>query len=275
MVIIGGEPSAGKTAFALMLAYHMAKRYSVGFFSLETRKEKLVPRLVAASVGIDFDAIKRQTLDEEAWARVAESGEDFIGRGLTLIPAAGMTASRIQAESRARGFQVIFVDYVQLITPETDPRAGSAQAMAAVSRSMHTFAQSTGTLVVELAQLTRPDKSGGWKEPDMHSLKETGQLEQDADMIMLLYLPKPGDSDYDPSKTRLLKIAKQKEGRRGRWPLYFDGAHQRFSVMAGPDGRAVQRKFVDKGRAAKAKNHTETPGQVTFAEVPESGDEPF
>ena len=147
--------------------------------------------------------------------------------------------------------------------------------MAAVSRSMHTFAQSTGTLVVELAQLTRPDKSGGWKEPDMHSLKETGQLEQDADMIMLLYLPKPGDSDYDPSKTRLLKIAKQKEGRRGRWPLYFDGAHQRFSVMAGPDGRAVQRKLVDKGRAAKAKNHTETPGQVTFAEVPASGDEPF
>ena len=275
VVIIGGEPSAGKTAFALMLAYHMAKRYSVGFFSLETRKEKLVPRLVAASVGIDFDAIKRQTLDEEAWARVAESGEDFTGRGLTLIPAAGMTASRIQAESRARGFQVIFVDYVQLITPETDPRAGSAQAMAAVSRSMHTFAQSTGTLVVELAQLTRPDKSGGWKEPDMHSLKETGQLEQDADMIMLLYLPKPGDSDYDPSKTRLLKIAKQKEGRRGRWPRYFDGAHQRFSVMAGPDGRAIQRKLVDKGRAAKAKIHTETPGQVTFAEVPESGDEPF
>lgn len=275
VVVIGGEPSAGKTALGLMLAYHMAKKYRVGFFSLETGTRKLTARLVSAAIGIDFNAIKKGTMDEAAWLQVAQGGEDFTGRGLTLIPAAGMTPTQIQAESRARGFQVIFVDYVQLITPETDPRAGSAQAMAAVSRSMHTFAQSSGTLVVELAQLTRPDKSGGWKEPDMHSLKETGQLEQDADMIMLLYLPKPGDSDYDPSKTRLLKIAKQKEGRRGRWPLYFDGAHQRFSVMAGPDGRAVQRKFVDKGRAAKAKNHTETPGQVTFAEVPESGDEPF
>lgn len=275
VVVIGGEPSAGKTALGLMLAYHMAKKYRVGFFSLETGTRKLTARLVSAAIGIDFDAIKKGTMDEAAWFQVAQGGEDFTGRGLTLIPAAGMTPTQIQAESRARGFQVIFVDYVQLITPETDPRAGSAQAMAAVSRSMHTFAQSSGTLVVELAQLTRPDKSGGWKEPDMHSLKETGQLEQDADMIMLLYLPKPGDSDYDPSKTRLLKIAKQKEGRRGRWPLYFDGAHQRFSVMAGPDGRAVQRKFVDKGRVAKAKNHTETPGQVTFAEVPESGDEPF
>ena len=118
--------------------------------------------------------------------------------------------------------------------------------------------------MVELAQLSRPDKSGGWREPDMHSLKETGQLEQDADAIMLLYRPGPRDDNYDPSKTRFLKIAKQKEGRLGRWPLYFDGAHQRFRVMAGPDGRA-----------AKGRRHAETPGQVTFSEVPETGDEPF
>ena len=275
VVVIGGEPSAGKTALGLMLAFHMAKKYRVGFFSLETGTRKLTARLVAAAIGINFNDIKRGTMDEAAWLQVAQGGEDFVGRGLTLIPAAGMTASRIQAESRARGFQVIFVDYVQLITPETDPRAGSAQAMAAVSRSMHTFAQSSGTLVVELAQLSRPDKSGGWREPDMHSLKETGQLEQDADAIMLLYRPGPRDDNYDPSKTRFLKIAKQKEGRLGRWPLYFDGAHQRFSVMAGPDGRAVQRKLVDKGRAAKGRRHAETPGQVTFSGVPETGDEPF
>lgn len=275
VVVIGGEPSAGKTALGLMLAYHMAKKYRVGFFSLETGTRKLTARLVSAAIGIDFNDIKRGTMDEAAWLQVAQGGEDFTGRGLTLIPAAGMTPTQIQAESRARGFQIIFVDYIQLVEPEGDPRANTAQAIAGVSRSMHTFAQSTGTLVVELAQLSRPEKSGGWRPPDMHSLKETGQLEQDADAIMLLYRPGSRDDNYDPSKTRFLKIAKQKEGRLGRWPLYFDGAHQRFSVMAGPDGRAVQRKLVDKGRAAKAKNHTETPGQVTFAEVPESGDEPF
>lgn len=275
VVVIGGEPSAGKTALGLMLAFHMAKKYRVGFFSLETGTRKLTARLVAAAIGINFNDIKRGTMDEAAWLQVAQGGEDFTTRGLTLIPAAGMTPTQIQAESRARGFQIIFVDYIQLVEPEGDPRANPAQAMAGVSRSMHTFAQSTGTLVVELAQLSRPEKSGGWRPPDMHSLKETGQLEQDADAILLLYRPGPRDDNYDPSKTRFLKIAKQKEGRLGTWPMAFDGAHQRFSVMAGPDGRAVQRKLVDKGRAAKAKNHTETPGQETFAEVPESGGEPF
>lgn len=273
VVIIGGEPSAGKTALGLMLAYHMAKKYRVGFFSLETGKRKLTARLVSAAIGIDFDAIKKGTMDEAAWLQVAQGGEDFTGRGLTLIPAAGMTPTQIQAESRARGFQIIYIDYIQLVKPEGDPRANTAQAIAGVSRSMHTFAQSTGTLVVELAQLTRPEKSGGWRPPDMHSLKETGQLEQDADAIMLLYRPKP-DGDLDPDKTRLLKIAKQKEGRLGTWPLAFDGAHQRFSVLAGPDGRTL-RQLVNRGKAAKSARHAETTGQVTFQEIQDSGDEPF
>lgn len=273
VVIIGGEPSAGKTALGLMLAYHMAKKYRVGFFSLETGTRKLTARLVSAAIGINFNDIKRGTMDEAAWLQVAQGGEDFTGRGLTLIPAAGMTPTQIQAESRARGFRIIFVDYIQLIQPEGDPRANAAQAIAGVSRSMHTFAQSTGTLVVELAQLSRPEKSGGWRPPDMHSLKETGQLEQDADAIMLLYRPKP-DGDLDPEKTRLLKIAKQKEGRLGTWPLAFDGAHQRFSVLSGPDGRTL-RQLVNRGKAAKSARHTEAAGQVTFQEIQASGDEPF
>lgn len=273
VVVIGGEPSAGKTALGLMLAYHMAKKYRVGFFSLETGTRKLTARLVAAAIGINFNDIKRGTMDEAAWLQVAQSGEDFTGRGLTLIPAAGMTPTQIQAESRARGFQIIFVDYIQLVEPEGDPRANTAQAIAGVSRSMHTFAQSTGTLVVELAQLSRPEKSGGWRPPDMHSLKETGQLEQDADAILLLYRPKP-DGDLDPDKTRLLKIAKQKEGRLGTWPMAFDGARQRFSVLAGPDGRP-QRQLVNRGKASKSARHAETPGQVTFREIQDSGDEPF
>lgn len=230
VVVIGGEPSAGKTALGLMLAYHMAKKYRVGFFSLETGTRKLTARLVSAAIGINFNDIKRGTMDEAAWLQVAQGGEDFTGRGLTLIPAAGMTPTQIQAESRARGFQIIFIDYIQLVDPEGDPRANTAQAIAGVSRSMHTFAQSTGTLVVELAQLSRPEKSGGWRPPDMHSLKETGQLEQDADAIMLLYRPKP-DGDLDPNKTRILKIAKQKEGRLGTWPMAFDGTHQRFGPL--------------------------------------------
>ncbi len=168
---------------------------------------------------------------------------------------------------------MIFVDYVQLVKPETDPRAGSVQAVAAISMALHTFAQSSGTLVVELAQLSRPQKQGGWKEPTMHDLKETGQLEQDADVVMLLYKPGPKDrvpwqdEPLDPAKSRILKIDKQKEGRLGRWPMFFDGAHQRFSVMTGPDGQAIMRRFSSAGKAAKMKPRTQSPGQIGLREI--------
>nr|DAQ64112.1 MAG TPA: DnaB-like replicative helicase [Caudoviricetes sp.] len=274
VVVIGGEPSSGKTAFALKLAYHMAQRHNVGFFSLETGQAKLTDRLVSAAVGIDFDAIKRQTMGEDDWLRVAQDGESFTSRKLTLIRGSGMGVTQIQSASRSYGFDVIFVDYVQLITPEGDLRANQTQVVAAISRALHTFAQSTGTLVVELAQLSRPQEKGKWYEPGMRDLKESGQLEQDADTIMLLYKPKP-DGDFDPDKTRILRIAKQKEGRLGKWPLIFDGRHQRFAVMVNPDGRSVARKLRDMGKAAAARRPRADDGQIKLEEIEETGDEPL
>ena len=90
-----------------------------------------------------------------------------------------------------------------------------SEQMADVSRTLHTFAQRSGTLVVELAQLTRPEK-GPWREPDMHDLKESGQFEQDADIIYLLFRPDPKSKEFDQDEHRILKIAKNKESRRGK-----------------------------------------------------------
>lgn len=286
VIVIGGEPSSGKTLLALQMAYHMAKRYKVGFFSLETKPKKLAVRLVSGAIDVDFTAIKRYQLRESDWYRVAEGGQDFTSRNLVLLRGGGMTASQIQAISRSYGFDIVFVDYVQLIVPETDPRLGQTQAMAAVSRSMHMFAQSSGTLVVELAQLSRPDKQSKWREPTMHDLKETGQLEQDADIILLLYKPKPGTEidgvEVDPEESRILKLAKQKEGPLKSWLMHFDGAKQRMSIMAGPDGQAVMRHFAEKAKARKAKDAAKTarrgdpvPGQVKLEEVEDDGTMPF
>lgn len=274
VMVIGGEPSSGKTAFGLLAAYHMAARYRVGFFSLETRNEKLADRLIAGNLGIDFEKIKRGTMGEADWRRFAEGSSVFLQRDLHLIPCSGMTASGVQAISRACGFQVVFVDYAQLLRPEVSDRMGSAAQMADISRSLHQFAQSSGTLVVELLQFAKPESKGKWREPSMFDLKETGQWEQDADIVLLLYSPNPA-SDFDPTTTRMLKVAKNKEGRRGVWPLYFDGAHQRFTPMAGADGKAIQRKLYEAGRAAKAKRKTQVPGQQDFNEIRPNGDEPF
>lgn len=279
VVVLAGEPSSGKTLLALQMAYHMARTRSVGFFSLETNPAKLTDRLVSTAVDVDFGDIKRQRLREEDWQRVAEGGQDFTSRRLVLIRGSGMTASQIQAVSRSYGFEVIFVDYVQLIAPETDPRLGQTQAMAAISRSMHMFAQSSGTLVVELSQLSRPQKQGGWKEPTMHDLKETGQLEQDADLIMLLFKPREGEKvdgvEIDVDRARILKVAKQKEGRLGRWPMVFDGSRQRMAVMAGPDGQAVMRKYSEAGKISKTRRGDLVQGQVKLEEIQDDGTMPF
>lgn len=259
VVIIGGWPSAGKTALALMMAWHMSRCYRVGFFSLETSREKLRDRIMAHVAQLDFSDVKRRTLSEENWKSVAAHTADFSQRSFTIVEAAGMSASDIESYSRAADFQVIFLDYVQLVRPE----GGNirSEQMAGVSRDLHTFAQRSGTLVVELAQLTRPDrgtdKSGKvrWRPPNMHDLKESGQFEQDADLILLLYRPDPSDSSLRQDVHRLLTIGKNKEGRWGTWPMYFDGARQTFSVM--DRSREVMRDLVDRGKQAKNRARSE------------------
>lgn len=184
-----------------------------------------------------------------------------------------MTATEIQAISQAYGFQAIFIDYVQLVVPEVDRRAPRSEQMADVSRALHTFAQTTGTLVVELAQLSRPEKDK-WREPDMHDLKESGQFEQDADIIYLIFRPDPKDSDLDQDENRILKIAKNKESRRGAWPLAFDGGKQTFSILVDQAGRSVLRSLVDAGKKAKKRNARD-PDQVTMQEIPDDWTSPF
>lgn len=264
VLVIGGEPSSGKTAFSLMMAYHMAKDHKVGFFSLETAKQKVRDRLVAHMAQVEFNAIKRRELGEKDWTSVATHGADFVKRDLTVLRASGMTAAEIQAVSQAYGFEIIVIDYVQLIVPEGDRKAIRSEQIAEISRSLHTFAQKTGTLVVELAQIARMDRSSGWRELDMHDLKESGQLEADADMIFMLFRPNPKDEALDHDRHRILKIAKNKEHRQGAWPVYFDGARQTFCTMAEEDGRSKQtlRQLQSAGKAARNKNHIQ--GQQTM-----------
>jgi replicative DNA helicase len=197
-------------------------------------------------------------------------------RDLTVFRASGMTVTEIQSVSMAYGFEVLFIDYVQLVTPEVDPRAPRSEKMADVSRTLHTFAQQSGTLVVELAQLTRQER-GAWREPDMHDLKESGQFEQDADVILLIYRPNPKDEQSDQEHNRVLRIAKNKEGRQGRFPLFFDGDRQTFSMVTPDNGRDVMRKMTAAGKKAR-----QLPRQVSFwadgsafQEVPDDKDNPF
>lgn len=236
VVIIGGYPSDGKTALALQMAMTMARKWRVGFFSLETDHRKVTDRVIAALNDISFTAIKRRELTDKDWERFAARSAENAGLKFTLVEAAGWSVSDIIGAAEAYDFDVVYIDYVQLIRPSST-RIMRSEQVAEISRELHAFAQSRKKLVIELAQLTREDRPVAPKkgkpqqnEPRMSDLKESGQLEQDADMIFMIYRPVVG-GDYDPAKTRFLRIVKNKEGLLLRMLLWFDGDKQSFAPM--------------------------------------------
>ena len=230
MVVLGGYPSAGKTALAVTFAYHQAKQYRVGFYSLETSRYKLADRLVSNMANIEMESIKRGAIDEQQWERFARESERIRVRKLELIEASGMSAQDIQADALAHRYEVVYVDYLQLIEPESR-RMNRTEQVSGISRALQKLAHRNGILVVALSQLTRGNNDGTDKvvEPTMSDLRESGQIEQDADAIMLLYLERPSTPD---ESRRILKIGKNKEGTRGRIFLVFDGQYQRFRESA-------------------------------------------
>ena len=198
----------------------------VGFFSLETREDKMFDRQVAMVTGIPMGRIKRNLLEDGDWVQMAERSRDICGHTLDIIPAAGMSATEVMHFAKARGYQVIYIDYLQLLRPD-NPRLTRYEQVSQTSMTLHTLANQYGISVVGLSQLRRPDRTRGRTAPSMSDLRESGQLEQDADVILLLYRPCP---DNPSLPDRDLMIAKNKEGQAQKVvPLTFDGSTQRFS----------------------------------------------
>lgn len=234
VMVIGGRPSDGKTLLALQFGLYMAREWKVGFFSLETSRQKLTDRIAAAMAEIDFGAIKRRELSESEWERFAVETANAEKLKFRVVEASGFGVDEITRWAEAIELDVLIIDYIQLIRP-ANPRAMRSEQIAEISRALHSFAQRTKTLVIELAQLSRPERSKGNKnanepyygEASMFDLKESGQIEQDADFVLLLSRPNEKDG-YDPQKQRKLRVEKNKEGRTGGTFLYLDGAHQIF-----------------------------------------------
>lgn len=257
-LIIGGYPSSGKSAWALQCAWHWAKKYRVGFFSLETSSEKLFDRQMAAISGLSMDSIKRSDIDRKGWEQVCGLSTEITARKLELIPAAGMTAADVRAVTMLRRYQIIFVDYLQLLQGTGENRTAQ---VTSVSIALHTLAQSLGVTVVALSQLARQDPRLKNAAPDMSALRESGQIEQDADLIMLLSLE---DRDK-PEGNRILAIKKNKEGTCPSLLLAFDGRHQTFTKAG-----QTRQKLIHDGRKARHQTRQE---QLTL--LPEEAPVPF
>lgn len=229
-VVVGGTPSTGKSAWALQCAAHLAKGHRVGFFSLETDRDILMDRLLAALPELSMDEIKKHKVTERGFASLSAASGAITSLKLDLIPASGMTAADIRSVTAMRGYEVIIIDYLQLILGTGSTRA---EEVAKISMSLHTMAQSMGVTVIALSQLKR---KGEASSPSMSDLRESGQIEQDADIVMILQL----ENENDPAGPRGLYIAKNKEGTCFKIRLDFDGSHQTFS-RADKTGETVRK----------------------------------
>lgn len=254
MVGIGAAPSTGKTAFALQWAARLSQKYRVGFYSLETNASKAADRLVAQLSGTPLGDIKERRFTEEQWTRIGDASSIFAQGKFEHVPAASMSATDIVSTALSRRHQVVIVDYIQLVGSSDRKKHSSLEVVTNTSMVLHEAAQTHGILVVALSQLSRPEKKDGKPlKPDMHSFRESGQIEQDLDVAMLLYLSDP--DDYTGS--RICKIGKNKEGRKGEVELDFDGTIQRFT-LAKPNTTA---QLAAEGKKAQQRNHREAQHQ--------------
>lgn len=254
-IILGAEPSVGKTAFALQCAWHWAAVRKIGFFSFETDPETLFDRLISSFTGISLESIKTNRISHREWGAVCQTTQAVTQRKLELISAAGMTVSDIRAKIMEAGYKVVIIDYLQIVSSKGGSRY---EQVTNISIDLHTMAQSLGVTVLALAQLSR---SEGDRQPKNSDLRESGQIEQDADLILMLQLAKQSC----PEGPRNLYVTKNKEGRLFQMLLTFDGRHQTFAKGGALDAavaEASELKKKHKGGTLPPVPSTPVPGQL-------------
>ena len=214
LFIIGGRPSAGKTALSLQIACEQARRgLRVCYFSLETDPDTLTARIIANRLAAPLADVKGKTVPQSDLDGLA----DLHKLPLYIRSASGKGVGWVKAQAQRMKAQAVYIDYLQLLA---DGKAKDRyQKITGISIALHELAQTTGILVVALAQLNR---NAAHAAPSTADLKESGQLEQDADAILLL---------SDDGEQYQAVLAKNKEGRVGEIPLTFDKPRQRFLAV--------------------------------------------
>ncbi len=213
-IVVGARPSVGKTALTLQMLLKMSREMQVVYFSLETSANNLFGRMAASLSGIPLGNIKRHIGIN--YDKIDAAGREIKARNLHIVEAAGWTIQQIKAKAVQLKAEVIFIDYMGLISDNANSRY---EKLTNISVGLHTLAQQSGIAVIALSQLNR----GGNGEPTMETLRESGQIEQDADAILLLHAPNGIEA-----RNRKIIIAKNKEGKVGFVDFDFDGKIQRF-----------------------------------------------
>jgi len=240
MIIIAARPSMGKTSLAMNMAEHIGvdEGLPVAVFSLEMGKRQLVERLLSSRSGIDAQRVRRGMLTTEQLKTLTETCSELYDKPIYIDDTAGMTPLEIRAKCRRLksqyDIQCVFIDYLQLMS--VGGRVESRQQeVSQISRSLKGLARELEVPVVVLSQLNRAAEGREGHRPRMSDLRDSGSIEQDADVILLLHRESyyhQGDPDYphdgpEANKAEVI-IAKQRNGPTGVVELIFDGSITRF-----------------------------------------------
>ena len=232
LIILAARPAMGKTAFGLNLAVNAAQKTdkAVAIFNMEMSAEQLAIRMIAAAGGIELSKLKTGRLEHNDWKKVNEAMSELGDTNLYIEDSSGMTISEIRAKCRRlatqeKGLGLVVIDYLQLITGSAKYEGNRQQEVSEISRSLKTMAMELKIPVIALAQLSRSVELRENKRPIMSDLRESGSIEQDADIVAFLYRDdyynKPAGDNSNVSITELI-IGKHRNGGTGTIELLFE-----------------------------------------------------
>ena len=236
LILVAARPSMGKTAFVLNIAQHVAFRSNktVAIFSLEMSKEQLVNRLFSLESQVDAQLLRTGNLKDSDWEKLIE-GAGVIGKSKMIIDdTPGISISELRSKCRKfkleQGLDLIIIDYLQLMTGRVGGRAESRQQeISDISRSLKGLARELNVPVIALSQLSRAVEQRPDHRPMMSDLRESGAIEQDADVVMFIYRDDYYNKDTDMKNIAEIIIAKQRNGPSGTVNLAWLPNYTKFA----------------------------------------------
>jgi len=234
LVIIAARPGIGKTTFALNIASHLCleEKKTVGFFSLEMSKEELVDRLLVMEAGIDSWKLKTGRLNDEEMTRLTQAYGRLADASLFIDDTPGLSITEMRTKARKlqmeKKLDLIIMDYLQLATPGRRAESRVIE-VSYISQGLKNLARELQVPVIALSQLSRSVEQRGEKKPQLSDLRDSGAIEQDADIVMFIYRVDE-DDDLLPEGKRVIKLslAKHRSGSTGEIDLMFKANELKF-----------------------------------------------
>lgn len=238
LVLIAARPSMGKTAFTLNIAHNVAIRQDkcCAIFSLEMSKEQLVNRMLAMDSNVDSQNMRNGKLTETDWEKLVESAGNIGTSKLIIDDTPGITVSELRSKCRKfkleYDLKLVMIDYLQLMTGSGRNGDNRQQEISEISRSLKALAREIECPVIALSQLSRACETRNDHRPMLSDLRESGAIEQDADVVMFIYRDDYYNKDSDEKNVSEIIIAKQRNGPTGTVKLAWLPEYTKFANLA-------------------------------------------